>query len=60
MGETEKRMPELSEERAAQILRNVFAACGMPENRTPFGELLEKTERYRRMSREGERARPGG
>ena len=59
MGETEKGMPELSEERAAQILRNVFAACGMPENRTPFGELLEKTRRYRKTSREDERVRPG-
>lgn len=34
-----QKIPELSEERAAQILKNVFAACGVPENRTPFHEL---------------------
>lgn len=41
------RMPELSEEKAAQILRNVFAACGVPENKTPFQELLKRSREHR-------------
>lgn len=39
MEKTGQKMPELSEDRAAQILKNVFAACGVAENRTPFHEL---------------------
>ncbi len=48
MEKTGKQMPELSEERAAQILKNVFAACGVPENRTPFHELKQRSEERRR------------
>ena len=51
MDKTRKQIPELSEERAAQILRNVFAACGVPENKTPFHELKQRREKRRR--REG-------
>lgn len=40
------RMSELSEEKAAQILRNVFDACGVPENKTPFQELLKKSREH--------------
>ena len=37
-----QQIPELSEEKAAQILKNVFAACKVPENKTPFHELRMK------------------
>ena len=40
--------PELSEDAAARILRNVFAACGVPENKTPFHELKLRCEKNRR------------
>lgn len=43
--ESGRQIPELSEERAAQILKNVFAACGVPENKTPFHELQLKFQK---------------
>lgn len=48
-GQMGSRLPELSEERAAQILRNVFLECGVPENKTPFGELLERSRKHMRV-----------
>lgn len=51
-GQTRGRLPELSEERAAQILRNVFLECGVPENKTPFGELLERSRKHVRVPSE--------
>lgn len=51
-GQTGGRLPELSEERAAQILRNVFLECGVPENKTPFGELLERSRKHVRVPSE--------
>lgn len=54
MEKTARQIPELSEERAAQILRNVFTVCGVPENRTPFRELLERTKGHTRTFREDE------
>lgn len=47
-GKTEENLkrkeavPQLSEEAAERILRNVFRACGMPPNRIPFKVLAEK------------------
>lgn len=41
----ERQIPELSEKKAAQILKNVFAACGVPENKTPFHELQRKYQK---------------
>lgn len=35
-------IPQLSEEAAERILRNVFRACDMPPNRIPFKILAEK------------------
>lgn len=48
------RLPELSEERAAQILRNVFMECGVSENKTPFRELFERSRSHMRMIPEDE------
>lgn len=48
-GQMGSRLPELSEERAAQILRNVFRECGVPENKTPFGELVERSRKHARV-----------
>ena len=46
MKKGKQRIPELSEEQAAQILRNVFAACKVPENQTPFPELLRRSREH--------------
>lgn len=43
--ESRQQIPELSEETAARILKNVFAACGVPENKTPFHELQLKYQK---------------
>lgn len=51
MEKEERRLPELSEEKAAQILRNVFAACGVPENKTPFRELLKRSSEHTETAR---------
>lgn len=50
-----QQIPELSEERAAQILKNVFAACGVPENKTPFHELQLKYQKMSDGVKDGER-----
>ena len=54
MEKTAGQIPELSEERAAQILRSVFTVCGVPENKTPFRELFERSRRHIRMIPEDE------
>lgn len=40
-----RQIAELSEKKAAQILKNVFEACGVPENKTPFHELQMKYQK---------------
>lgn len=40
-----QQIPELSEEAAARILKNVFATCGVPENKTPFHDLQLKYQK---------------
>lgn len=42
----EHNVPELSEEKAAQILRNVFAACNVTENEIPFEELQRRSREH--------------
>ena len=49
-----RQIPELSEEKAAQILKNVFAACGVPENKTPFHELQRKYQKMADGVKDGE------
>ena len=40
-------VPKLSAKEAAQILSNVFEACGMPQNTIPLEELENK---YKKMT----------
>ena len=51
----EQQIPELSEEKAAQILKNVFAICGIPENKTPFHELRMKYQKINGEAGDDER-----
>lgn len=45
MDKTGQYIPELSEETAAQILKNVFAACHVAENKIPLHELKLRYQR---------------
>lgn len=56
MKKTKQQVPELSEERAAQILKNVFEACGVPENKTPLHDLRMRYEKRREMMERKEEA----
>lgn len=51
MKKEEHIVPELSEEKAAQILRNVFAACNVPENEIPFEELQRRSREHLKKER---------
>lgn len=45
MDKTGQYITELSEETAAQILKNVFAACHVAENKIPLHELKLRYQR---------------
>lgn len=56
MEKTKQQVPELSEERAAQILKNVFEACGVPENKTPLHDLRVRYQKRKGMMERKEEA----
>ena len=49
-----RQIAELSEKKAAKILKNVFEACGVPENKTPFHELQRKYQKMADGVKDGE------
>ena len=49
------QIPELSEENAARILKNVFDICGVPENKVPFHELQMKYQKRNDGGKDGGR-----